>query len=189
MLDVQKLVAQFDCINGTLGHAASTKRYLSDLRGCFRDTAAYERELAQRNPLVYSVATIESAAGDGDLHYGLGTIFPGMVGDEYFMTKGHLHTWRDAAEVYVGLRGDGMMLLQDVNRNEAVAAVLRANSIVYVPGHTAHRTMNVGEEPLVYLGIYPARAGHDYQAIEKNNFQSVVLQRDGKPKLLQRNDA
>ena len=32
----------------------------------------------------------------------------------------------------------------------------------YVPGHTGHRTANVGDTPLSYIGVYPARAGHDY---------------------------
>jgi glucose-6-phosphate isomerase len=63
---------------------------------------------------------------------------------------------------------------------------LRANSVVYVPGHTAHRTMNVGAEPLVYLGIYPSNAGHDYGAIAEKNFKMIVVERDGKPAMLPR---
>ena len=42
---------------------------------------------------------------------------------------------------------------------------LTPESAVYVPGHTAHRTINTGDMPLTYLGIYPARAGHDYGVI------------------------
>ncbi len=37
---------------------------------------------------------------------------------------------------------------------------LEAGAVVYVPGHTAHRTVNTGPAPLVYLGIYPWDAGH-----------------------------
>jgi glucose-6-phosphate isomerase len=59
---------------------------------------------------------------------------------------------------------------------------------VYVPGHTAHRTINVGPSPLTYLGVYPARAGHDYLTIAQNNFQCVVLERDGKPAMIKRKD-
>jgi glucose-6-phosphate isomerase len=32
----------------------------------------------------------------------LGVLMPGKVGAEYFMTKGHIHAWRPAAEVYLG---------------------------------------------------------------------------------------
>jgi glucose-6-phosphate isomerase len=138
--------------------------------------------------LIYSVAAIEPAHGVGDMHCGLGILHPGLVGDEYFMTKGHLHTWRDAAEIYIGLRGNGMMLLQDESSGQSLAVPLRANGIVYVPGRMAHRTINVDDTPLVYIGVYPARAGHDYEAIAKSNFRSVLMKRDGKPQLLQRNE-
>jgi glucose-6-phosphate isomerase len=142
---------------------------------------AYERVLDRGNPLVYSVASLEPADGEGDLHCGLGILQPGLVGDEYFLTKGHLHTWRDAAEIYIGLSGKGAMLLEDEGGGCCRMVLLQQNSVVYVPGHTAHRTVNTGDDPLVYLGIYPARAGHDYGAIAKSNFRSVVVRRNGQP--------
>ena len=64
--------------------------------------------------------------------------------------------------------------------------LLQPNSVVYVPGHTAHRTMNTGDEPLVYLGVYPATAGHDYGVIARRNFRSIVVKRDGRPTMLPR---
>jgi glucose-6-phosphate isomerase len=157
------------------------------MRGCFRDVAAYERALAEGNSLVYTVTSMEATLGEGDLHYGFGTLWPGVVGDEYFLTKGHLHSWRMAAEVYIGLAGRGAMLLQDESSGESLMVPFDANSVVYVPGHTAHRTINVGDVPLVYLGVYPAAAGHDYETIAKGNFRSVVVKREGKPCLLPRN--
>ena len=184
--DTDTLLAQIDPTLGTIGSAPLVKRHLSDLRGCYHDPTAFEALLSEGNPLVYSVSGVEPAAGAGDLHYGVGLIHPGMVGDEYFLTKGHLHTWRDAAEVYVGLAGEGAMLLEDETTGESRLLPLAANGVVYVPGHTAHRTMNTGNTPLVYIGIYPARAGHDYGALAKNNFRHVVVKRDGKPRLLER---
>lgn len=185
-MDSEKLLTRFDCDLGTLGNAKPTQRHLADLRGCFHDRAAYERALAQNNALIYTVAAIEPANGAGDLHYGLGTLYPGSIGDEYFLTKGHLHSWREAAEVYIGLRGEGMMLFEDEGSGESHLVPLRRDTVVYVPGHTAHRTVNVGDVPLVYLGVYPARAGHDYKTIAAQNFRSVVVRRDGKPHLLKR---
>jgi glucose-6-phosphate isomerase len=127
-------------------------------------------------------------ADDGDLDYVLGVLMPGKVGDEYYMTKGHLHAWRPAAEVYLGLRGCGMMLLQDERTGECIAAPLGENSIVYVPGHTAHRTVNVGNTPLVYWGILSSRAGHDYGSAALSNFNKVVIERNGAPVVLDRSD-
>jgi glucose-6-phosphate isomerase len=145
---------------------------------------AFEATFAENDPLIYTVACIAPADGDGDLHYGLGLIMPGKIGGEYFMTKGHLHAWRPAAEFYIGLSGDGVMLLEDESESRMVE--LRPNGVIYVPGHTAHRTMNVGSAPLTYLGIYPAKAGHDYSTIVKNNFRCVVAERDGKPAMIER---
>lgn len=186
MINLEKIVTNFDPITGTIPGATATQRHLSDLRGCFADTAMYEAKLASGNPLLYTVTAVEPAAGAGDLHFGIGLIMPGRIGDEYFMTKGHLHSWREAAEFYIGLSGEGMMLLEDEASGESRLVPLRANQAVYVPGHTAHRTMNVGATPLTYLGIYPAKAGHDYGAIARTNFRCVVIEREGKPAMVER---
>ena len=116
----------------------------------------------------------------------VGLIMPGKIGREYFMTKGHLHAWRPAAEFYFGLSGDGVMLLEDELTGESRLVPLRPHHAVYVPGHTAHRTINTGHAPLTYLGVYPAKAGHDYGAIAKRNFRCVVIERDGQPALIER---
>ena len=188
MLNPEKLLSQFNPLTGEIAGAPTVKRHLSDLRGCFADSAAFETALAQNNPLLYTVASVTPADGDGDLHYGIGLIMPGKIGSEYFMTKGHLHSWRDAAEFYIGLTGEGAMLLEDEVTGESRMLPLRPNGVVYVPGHTAHRTMNTGQTPLTYLGVYPAKAGHDYSTIAKNNFRCVVVERNGKPMMMERKD-
>jgi glucose-6-phosphate isomerase len=187
MLNIEKLLSRFDPATGEIPGAPVVKRRLSDLRGCFADTAAYEAGLAAGNPVVYSVAAVEPAGGDGDLHYGVGLIMPGKIGCEYFMTKGHLHAWRPAAEFYFGLSGEGVMLLQDEATGESRLLPLRPHHAVYVPGHTAHRTMNTGPAPLTYLGVFPAKAGHDYSSIGKEYFRCRVIERDGQPELIERN--
>jgi len=186
MLDLKSLLSNYDPKAGTLLGAVPVERTLRDLQGCFADRAAYETALAQSNPLLYTVAAVEPARGEGDLHYGIGKIMPGKIGDEYYMTKGHLHSWRPAAEFYFGLTGDGVMLLEDEASGESKIVPLQPNGVVYVPGHTAHRTMNVGATPLTYLGVYPANAGHDYSTIAKTNFRCVVIERDGKPVMMER---
>ena len=169
-----------------IGARPSVKRHLSDLRECFSDSAAYGRALREGNPLVYEVTAVEPAVGEGQLHYGLGVLYPGSIGEEYFLTKGHYHAFRPAAEVYVGLAGEGAMLLEDEATGESVLAPLGTHRVVYVPGHTAHRTVNTGTVPLVYLGIYPANAGHDYAAIAARGFRKAVVERNGLPALIDR---
>ena len=186
MLSLEKILTAYNPITGEMPEATTAKRYLSDLRGCFADTAAFEAAVAAGNPLLYSFGTVEPAGGEGDLHYGVGMLMPGKLGDEYFMTKGHLHFWRPAAELYFGLAGEGVMLLEDEASGESRIVPLQPNGVVYVPGHTAHRTMNIGKTALTYIGVYPAKAGHDYSTIAKTNFRCVVVERDGKPMMIER---
>lgn len=186
MFSVSQLLAQIDLQHARIAEGAESQRYLSELRGCFADAAAYEAALAEGDRLIYSVSSVTPADGEGDLHYGLGMVMPGQIGAEYFLTKGHLHAWRPAAEIYIGLSGKGVMLLEHEQSGESQMVALEANGVVYVPGWTAHRTCNVGSEPLVYLGIYLARAGHDYASIAERNFRSVVINDDGSPRMLAR---
>ena len=158
----------------TIAGQPRVERYLEDLEGIFASPLAHQQAIRAGNPLVYSVSSVEAANQAGDLHFGLGRIEPGRVGAEYFMTRGHLHTWREAAEVYVGQR--------------LWSEPLEANQVVYVPGGVAHRTVNIGTTPLVYLGIYPARAGHDYQSIAERNFAQVAVEINGQPTVLLRHD-
>jgi len=136
--------------------------------------------------LLYRVTAVEPAQGPGDLHCGIGILYPGRIGDEYHLTKGHLHRTREAAEIYIGLEGEGLMLLEDELTGECRAEPLGANKLVYVPGHVAHRTVNTGSEPLTYFGVYPANAGHDYGIIAERNFSQVVVAENGRPVVKQR---
>lgn len=188
MLAPDQLLSRIDLDAAAISERPRVERRLSDLAGVFADSAAYELAVSRENSLVYAVSSVEPGAGEGDLHYGLGMIMPGRIGDEYWQTKGHLHAWRPAAELYVGLRGEGAMLLEDETTGQSRLVPLLPQALVYVPGHTAHRTVNTGSEPLLYLGIYPARAGHDYASIATRNFRHVVAERGGRPTLVPREE-
>lgn len=185
-IPLSSLFWRLDLERGLIEGGVTVLRRLSDLRGCFADEAAYAAALAQGDPVIYTVSTIQPAQGEGQLHGALGVIWPGRIGAEYHLTRGHLHAWRPAAEMYLGLRGQGMMLLEDEATGEGGMVPLLPQGVVYVPGGTAHRTINTGDEPLVYLGVYPAEAGHDYEAVARRHFRQVVVAMDGKPTLLDR---
>jgi glucose-6-phosphate isomerase len=180
------LTARMDLERGCFRGAPTRVILLSEMRGYFADQAACDEALARDDQAVYQVSWLEPGSGAGDLHYGLGRISPGRVGREYFMTKGHLHAWRPAAEVYIGLRGRGCLLLEDETTGRGQILPLDHGCVAYVPAGTAHRTVNTGEEPLLYLGVYPAAAGHDYGAIATRNFLHVVVERGGQPAMIER---
>jgi glucose-6-phosphate isomerase len=185
-MDIQELVSRFDPATGAIAGAPLQARRLSDLRGCFADAQAYAAALAAGDPVVYTVADVAPAQAAGDLHYAIGRLMPGRIGSEYYMTRGHMHAWRAAAELYIGLSGEGLLLLEHEAGGASRIVPLRRDELVYVPGHTAHRTVNTGSEPLSYLGVYPAAAGHDYEALARTNFRCVVIERDGRALMLPR---
>lgn len=182
-------LSHFNPETGEVDGIAPKIRLLENLRGYFLDQKAYQQALQKGNPPVYSVTSVEPAQGEGQLHYGVGRLMPGKIGREYYFTAGHLHAFRPAAEFYIGLAGEGLMLLQHEITGETVVQPLRANLVVYVPGNTAHRTVNCGPTPLSYLGVYPAQAGHDYGVIAEKNFNKVVLEIDGQLTVLDRQEA
>jgi glucose-6-phosphate isomerase, archaeal len=183
------LLSQFNPETGEVFGASPKERRLDSLQRYFLNQNAFQQALLQGNPVIYSVTGVEPAQGDGQLHYGLGKLMPGKIGVEYYFTAGHLHAHRPAAEFYIGLSGDGLMLLQHELTGETQVQPLKANTVVYVPGYTAHRTVNCGTAPLLYIGVYPAEAGHDYGIIAERNFDQVVIEVDGHPVVMDRLEA
>lgn len=176
----------YSAFTGIVDSMPATERWLSQLAGVFTDERAYNQALSGGDSMIYRVTNIEENTGEGQLHYGLGVLMPGRVGDEYFMTRGHIHAWRPAAELYICHRGQGIMLLQDEQTGECTAADLTPAQLVYVPGHCAHRTINTGSDPLIYWGILTWEAGHDYDYILQNPFKKVVIQTESGPVVMER---
>jgi glucose-6-phosphate isomerase len=158
-------------------------RLLEDVSGIFHDQAALT-EMKQQTP-VYSVqAWLPVAEGTpGGLFFGMSTIMPGKVGNEYFMTRGHFHSQSDRAEFYWGVQGKGMLILMDRNRN-TWAEEVNPGSLHYIGSDIAHRLANIGLENLVVGACWPSDAGHDYEDIAENGFSARLVEADGKPKLV-----
>jgi glucose-6-phosphate isomerase len=104
---------------------------------------------------------------------------PGVVGQEYFMTKGHYHAQSGTAEVYLCLCGRGYLLMKTA-QGQCVAEPLARGRLVYVPPHWAHRSINTGDVPLVSFCVYPAEAGHNYGDIATEGFPRRIFRLEGK---------
>ena len=159
------------------------KRHLSDMRGLYADGEA-ETALAQINPLIYEVYLANNGGGqEGQLGYSTTLLYPGKVGGEYFMTKGHYHAKGDRAELYYCLQGEGYLLLQ-TKEGKVSAQRMMAGAASYVPPYWGHRTINTGTDTFIFLAVYPADAGYDYKTIQEKGFASIMVEKDGKAHLV-----
>jgi glucose-6-phosphate isomerase len=159
------------------------QRTLKDIAGFYLDQEAIQSMPAETP--AYSVQAWFPVKDDtpAGLFFGTSTVMPGKVGREYFMTKGHFHSRSDRAEFYWGVRGKGMLILMDRNRNTWAEEVF-PGSLHYIAGETAHRLANTGNDNLVVGACWPSDAGYDYEEIEKNGFSARLLEVDGKPLLV-----
>ncbi len=160
-------------------------RKIKDLGPIFYDKKAHAA-LPQDN-IVYEVESFFPVANntEGGLFYGITFIKPGTVGNEYFMTKGHFHTIRNRAEIYITMEGEGMLLLMDEARNTR-AEKMMPGSVHYIDANTAHRTANTGNTVFSFGAIWPSDAGHDYGTIETEGFSKILVNQNGTPALIDR---
>lgn len=163
--------------------AQVVERRLSSLAHLFQDQAAAAQQLLSGDPLLYEVDEYDPGSRPGDMKIALTHLYPGKVGREYYMTKGHFHDPLEDAEVYYTLSGAGKLLLQD-HQGHAEWVDMRPGAIVYIPGGKAHRTINTGDRPLVFVGIYPARTGHDYHIKDCSWYRKILVEQDGKPSVV-----
>jgi glucose-6-phosphate isomerase len=177
--ELRPFTTLLDLASGTLDPEREVvERRLSDMRGM------YLREYdGTDDPVVYGVYGIPVPATNANLLSSTTVIQPGRVGREYFMTKGHFHERRDRAEIYLGLSGEGLLVMATEDGRHAVEPI-RRGMVNYVPGWWAHRSVNVGDEPLVFFAAYVGDAGHDYATIEERGFPVVVLAGEEGPEVV-----
>jgi glucose-6-phosphate isomerase len=166
------------------GRVQQTVRTAKDLPGIFGDEAAFRA----MDPalVIYRVeAYLPAAEGQpGELFWGTTFIEPGLVGDEYFMTKGHFHADRSRTEFYLTVEGRGALILMDESRQTRFE-LMEPGSLHYVPPHTAHRTANIGDSVLSFLACWPSDAGHDYATIAAQGFSARLRNVGGVPTLVE----
>ena len=174
-----------DVTNAQLEHYDNhIRRRLSSMVGYYSDQQAFARQLAKEDSLLYEVYETRRPEVAGELLNGLSVVHPGKVGDEYFMTKGHFHSVLETGEVYYCLKGEGAMVMETPEGDWSVEE-LRPGRVLYVPPRWAHRSVNIGaNEDLVTFFVYPGHAGHDYGTIEKFGFRKLLVEREGKPQVI-----
>ena len=166
------------------GKSQPTHRFVSNMVNQFSDRAAAEEIVRNGDKPIYDFYELgQIPETDGDFKFGTSIVFSGKVGDEYFMTKGHFHTLLDTGEVYYCLAGEGAMLME-TPEGEVDIQWMKPGVAVYVPPRWAHRSINTGKDTLVTFFAFRADAGHDYGTIEQKGFRKLVVERDGKPAVI-----
>jgi glucose-6-phosphate isomerase len=175
-----------DLSSGFMGNDPRVERMVKtvgQMKGVFLD----EQERCGMDPaqVVYALEYWKPVPDgtEGGLFLGNSTVFPGMVGEEYFMTRGHFHAKRDRAEFYSTASGAGLLVMMDEQRRATVQE-MSAGSTHYIPGRIAHRVVNTGAVPLTFLACWPSDAGYDYAAIDEHGFSVRVLRRNGVPEVV-----
>lgn len=176
---------QLDWMAGSMSGAPvrNSVKTLAQMRPLFRDQASAE----SMNPeqILYRVQWWETVptGTSGGLYWGVTSIEPGRVGDEFFMTHGHFHADPTRAEYYGTTQGEGMLVLMDRDR-KTWAERMTPGSLHYIDGRHAHRVVNTGDVPLIFWACWPADAGYDYSTIASEGFGARVMQTNEGPVLM-----
>jgi len=177
---IEPFAVDFDLAAGVMRNPQThLVRRASDMRGYYADTDALDSLVAGGNPVHYEVFEVPVPHEYGHLMYCISQLQPGLVGEECFMTKGHYHSRLNTGEIYLALRGEGLMMMKTLDgvcRRESFAP----GRMVYVPPYWGHRSINTGREPLISFCVYPGDAGHNYGDIEKEGFPKRAFLRGGR---------
>jgi len=170
------------------GHSSvkdTSKRILSKVKGMFYDVKAADEYIEKfGDQLVYEFHELPAPEHAGDLAFGSSIVYPGKVGNEYYMTKGHFHTILDTAEVYLCISGHGYMMLENPEGDWRCEELLPGKA-VYCPKRYAHRSINVSPtEPLQTFFVFRGDAGHDYGTIEQKGYRKLLVEIDGEPTII-----
>ena len=180
---LKSFLINFSMNDGLSPDRESIKRKLSNMNGMYADDLAYEL-LVKKDPLIYEFYDCEVPNTEGSIAFGTSITYPGKVGNEYFMTKGHFHNIIDTAEVYYCLSGCGYIMMETI-RGKWETQKISAGTAVYVPGKYAHRSINTSDlEPLVTFFAFRGDAGHDYGKIETKGFRKLIVEKDGQPEII-----
>jgi glucose-6-phosphate isomerase, archaeal len=173
---------RFEAGTGVISEAtAHYQKRLSDLRGLFLDPVALELRIRQEaDPICYENYAFNQSQAEGDIFFGTTIIYPGKVGFEYHLTRGHYHRKRNHAETYQALSGRGLVLFERDDGTTRTAE-LAPGKVTYVPPFWAHRSVNTSDVPLVFLWTCSVEAGHDYEGLGGHGMRQVVVERNGVP--------
>jgi len=147
-----------------LDYDIKTERRLSDIKPYVEDKEFIEQMIKEENRLVYEVLQKDVPKEEGQVQHCVTIIKPEDVNGECFFTKGHYHANDKSAEIYMGLKGKGVLVLQ---KNDQVKVIeMQEGTVAYIPPMWAHRTVNVGDEDFIFMSFWPGDSGYNYEKLQ-----------------------
>ncbi len=140
------------------------KKTLKDLNDFF-----LTKKNVNLDEIIYKVEGVIHEEKEGQLNFGVTTVYSGTINEEFYMTKGHYHKNLFNAEYYWGIKGKGLLLMCDKSGNYSLEKVEK-NSLHYILGEKAHRLINISSENLVVGACWASNSGHNYQEIIRKGF-------------------
>ena len=184
MNENKSFAIKFNLEDGLSPSRAPTRRMLSNMKGMYLDNETLEKMLEKNDVCVYEFYELGIPEKPSELAFGTTILYPGKVGSEYFMTKGHFHEKLETAEIYYCTKGHGYLLMEDIDGKVEIQE-MTSGITVYVPPNFAHRSINISKtEPFIMFFVFRADAGHDYKTIETKGFRKLVIERDGQPQII-----
>ncbi|MCU7817086.1 MAG: glucose-6-phosphate isomerase [Candidatus Thiodiazotropha sp. (ex Rostrolucina anterorostrata)] len=155
------------------GHSDFSSTVLKDMMTHFRFGKEITDDTA--NTEVYRVYKRSVPTVAGELLQCLTILRQGSVRREFFMTRGHNHSDKGCAEIYQGVTGYGLVLMQQENRFEI--REINPGTSVYIPAGWSHRTVNTSvEKDLVFYSVWPAQSGYEYDYVTRYPFSKQVVE-------------
>jgi len=167
---------QVDFTNGSFEPYEKAKKcYLSDLKGFFYFKKKLQEELNKEDKLVYEVYSRQVPLEAGNLLHCITKIHPGNVGGEFYMTKGHFHQKLENAELYLCTAGRGVLNMQGIHGENSYIN-MTTGVWSYIPPGWGHRTINIDiNKPFIFISVWPADSGYDYDRILEKGFSNIFV--------------
>jgi glucose-6-phosphate isomerase len=153
---------------------------LTELKVHYKDAPYFKRTDPDLDPdtLIYEHIIKESTPQEGHLNWGHITLYPGMVKDQYFCTKGSFLSDPNAEEYLLCMQGEGLIMYLSPEGNCWCEELLEG-SLHKVPAGTARRLINTGDEPLMLSECTPSTAQVDIVNTKAIPFPCHVYDDDG----------
>jgi len=149
------MTSMIDFANGTSGAPTGT-RTVAELANVFG------MQESDDDRVVYRTYVMEGGDTDEpELRWSTTVIEAGEANGRRFMTRGHVHLKPERGEWMMTLGGSGELRLKRPGKAVAIEA-MQPGSVHLIDGSFAHRVVNTGAEPLVFVVVWLSDCGHDY---------------------------